>query len=132
HKKITVQILNDINRQIESFLVTRILVSGIVGVATALVFWALGVGQPAIWGLAAGMLNIFPYVGPALVAVAAGVAASLQFGTLSMTIAVAAAAVAVASLEGFAVTPWLMGRAGRMSSAAILVGVSVWGWMWGL
>ena len=43
-KKVTVEILNDnhIDRQIEGFLVTRTIVSGIVGVATALVFWALG------------------------------------------------------------------------------------------
>jgi len=45
---------------------------------------------------------------------------------------VSGATVAVATIEGFVVTPWLMGRAFRMSSAAILVGVSVWGWMWGL
>ena len=131
-KKVTVEILNDIDRQIEGFLVTRTIVSGIVGVATALVFWALGFGQPAIWGLAAGLLNIFPYIGPAAVTVAAGAAAYLQFGTFSMAAAVAGAAMAVASIEGLVVTPWLMGRAGRMSSAAILVGVSLWGWLWGL
>ena len=131
-KKITVEILNDIDRQIEGFLVTRTMVSGIVGVATALAFWALGLGQPAIWGCAAGLLNIFPYLGPAAVTVAAGVAAYLQFGTISMAAAVAGAAMGVASIEGFVVTPWLMGRAGRMSPAAILVGVSLWGWLWGL
>ena len=131
-KKTSVEILNEIDRQIESFLVTRGIVSAIVGVSTALVFWALGVGQPAIWGVAAGLLNIFPYLGPAMVTLAAGVTGYVQFGTLSMAAAVAGAATAVASFEGFVITPWLMGRAGRMSPAAVFIGVSFWGWIWGI
>lgn len=132
HKKITVEILNDIDRQIERFLITRTIVSVIVGGSTALVLWPIGLNQPAIWGVAAGVLNIFPYVGPTAVTIAATAVAYLQFGTVAMALAVGGATAAVATLEGFVVTPWLMGRAGGMSSIAILVGVAVWGWIWGV
>jgi predicted PurR-regulated permease PerM len=131
-KRRTVEILNEIDRQIESFLVARVVVSVIVAVATTLIFWSLGVWQAAIWGVAAGVLNIFPYIGPALVTAAAGVSGYVQFGAISTALLVAGAATAVASMEGFLITPWLMGRAGRVSPVAIFVGASFGGWLWGI
>jgi predicted PurR-regulated permease PerM len=104
----------------------------IVAVATTLIFWSLGVWQAAIWGVAAGVLNIFPYIGPALVTAAAGVSGYVQFGAISTALLVAGAATAVASIEGFLITPWLMGRAGRVSPVAIFVGASFGGWLWGI
>jgi predicted PurR-regulated permease PerM len=132
HKRTTVEILHSIEHQFESFLMTRVLVSGIVAAATAGAFWAMGVEQPIIWGVAAGLLNVVPYIGPSAITVAAGVAAYLQFQSLSMAAAVAGVASVIAAVEGFVVTPWLMGRAGQMSPAAIFIGVTFWGWMWGV
>jgi predicted PurR-regulated permease PerM len=131
-KKITVEILNQVDRQIEKFLVMRVLVSAIVGVATALAFWALGLGEAAMWGLAAGVLNIIPYIGAGTITIAAAITAYLQFGTLSMAAIVALVSMGVASVEGFVITPWLMGRAGEMSPVAMFVGLAFWGWIWGI
>jgi hypothetical protein len=44
-KKITVQALDEINLQIQRYLMVQLVTSGIVGVATGLSFWALGVRQ---------------------------------------------------------------------------------------
>ena len=79
-KKITVQILNEIDAQIEKFLLLRIVTSVIVGVATWLAFRWLGVNHPALWGVAAGIFNSVPYFGPVIVAGATAIAAFLQFG----------------------------------------------------
>ena len=51
----------------------------------------MGVEQPGIWGVAAGVLHFVPYLGSVLVAMAAGVAAFLQFGTSPHALAVAGA-----------------------------------------
>jgi predicted PurR-regulated permease PerM len=131
-KKLTVELLNEIDTQIASFLVIRAAISGIVGVATAATFWALGLQNPVVWGVIAGLLNVIPYVGPALVAAGACAAGFLQFGTLTMAIAAAGSAILIASLEGFLITPWLMGRAGSMNAAAVFIGLSFLGWIWGI
>ena len=63
-KKVTLQILLEIDRQIEMFLIMEVFTSTIVALATWLAFRALGVEQAAVWGILAGVFNSIPYFGP--------------------------------------------------------------------
>jgi predicted PurR-regulated permease PerM len=101
-----------------------------VGVATWLAFRWLGVEQAALWGLLAGIFNSIPYLGPVVVTGGTAVAAFLQFGNLRMAIIVAIVTMAITSLEGFLLTPWLSSRATRMNAVAIFVGLIFWGAIW--
>jgi predicted PurR-regulated permease PerM len=129
-KKITVQILSDIDRQIEWFLVVQVFTSVIVAVASWLAFRALGLQQAGLWGLLAGVFNSIPYFGPVLVTGAVGVVAFAQFGNVEMPLLVGGAALAITSLEGLLLTPWLTSRAARMNAVAVFVGLLFWGWVW--
>ena len=129
-KKITVQILEQIDRQIERFLLVQLATSAIVGTATWLAFRWIGLEQAAVWGLLAGIFNSIPYFGPVLVTGGTAVVAFLQFGTLTMTLWASGLSLAITSLEGFLLTPWLTGRTARMNAVAIFVGLLFWGWLW--
>jgi predicted PurR-regulated permease PerM len=129
-KRVTVQILEQIDRQIESFLLVQLFTSAVVGVASWLAFWTLGLEQAGVWGLVAGVANSIPYFGPVLVTAGIAVVAFLQFGTLQMVIVVAGAAFAITTIEGFLLTPWLTSRAARMNAVAVFVGLLFWGWVW--
>ena len=129
-KRVTVQILQEIDRQIEMFLIVEVFTSLVVGLATWLAFRALGVEQAAVWGVLAGLFNSIPYFGPVIVTGATSVVAFLQFGSLRMAIVVGAASLVITSLEGFLLTPWLTSRATRMNAVAIFVGLLFWGWVW--
>jgi predicted PurR-regulated permease PerM len=131
-KKITVQILDDINRQIESFIKVQVMTSAAVASATALALWAFGVDHYVIWGLLAGLFNSIPYIGPILVSGALAIVAFMQFNDVTKTIEVAATAMVITSLEGFLLTPALMSRAAQMNPAAIFVGLLFWSWVWGV
>jgi predicted PurR-regulated permease PerM len=131
-KKITVQILSEIDRQIETFLGVQALTSAIVAVATWLAFRWLGVQQAAVWGIVAGVLNSIPYFGPVVVTGGTAVVAFLQFGTIEMALIVSGVALAITSLEGLLLTPWLTSRAARMNAVAIFIGLLFWGWVWGV
>jgi predicted PurR-regulated permease PerM len=131
-KRLTVQILHEIDDQIEKFLIVRIITSLFVAVATWLALWLLGLKQAAIWGIAAGVLNTIPYLGPIIVSAGLAVVAFLQFGMLSMVVYVSGAALLVTAIEGFLLTPALVGRAAQMNQVAVFVGLLFWGWMWGL
>ena len=131
-KKITVQILDEINRQIENFIKVQVLTSVIVGAATALALWWFGVEHFVIWGMLAGIFNSVPYLGPILVSSALGVVAFMQFNDLLRAGYVAATAMAITSLEGFLLTPALMSRAAQMNPVAIFVGLLFWSWVWGV
>lgn len=131
-KKITVQILDEINRQIARFLFVRVVTSLVVGVATWLAFWWIGLEQAAFWGAAAGIFNSIPYFGPVIVAAATAVVAFLQFGTLAMTAYVSGVSLLITSVEGWLVTPWLTSRTAQTNEVAIFVGLIFWSFVWGI
>ena len=131
-KKITVQIMDDINRQISSFLRVQVLTSAIVGVATALVLWWFQVEHFVVWGLLAGLFNSIPYLGPVIVTGGLAVVTFMQFDDLLKTTYVAGATLAITSLEGWLLTPALMSRAAQMNPVAIFVGLLFWSWVWGV
>jgi predicted PurR-regulated permease PerM len=131
-KKITVQILNDIDKQIERFLFVRVVTSVVVGVATWLAFRFIGLEQAGVWGFAAGVFNSIPYFGPIIVAAGTAVIAFLQFGTIGMATYVAGVSLVITSLEGWLLTPWLTSKTARTNEVAIFIGLIVWSFLWGI
>jgi predicted PurR-regulated permease PerM len=131
-KKVTLQILRDIDFQIERFLTVQLFTSAIVGTATWLALRAIGFEQAALWGLLAGVFNSIPYFGPVIVTSAIGMVAFLQFGEIRPIVLAAGATFAITTLEGMLLTPLLTSRAARMNAGAVFVGLLFWGWMWGV
>ncbi len=131
-RRITVRVLDEISNQIQRFLLVQLATSLLVGVATWLAFFWIGVEHAPIWGIAAALLNTIPYLGPVVVTAGMSIVALLQFGNLEMALLVGAVALLITSLEGFLLTPWLTGRASRMNAVAVFVGVLFWGWLWGV
>jgi predicted PurR-regulated permease PerM len=60
------------------------------------------------------------------------VLAYLQFGTFDKTLQIAAASLVITGLEGFLLTPYLLGKQLRMNGVAVFVGLIFWGWVWGV
>jgi predicted PurR-regulated permease PerM len=131
-KKITVHVLDDITQHIERYLLVQILTSGMVGVATGLAFWAMGLENAAVWGIVAGVTNLIPYIGSVIVMAAAGLVAFLQFNSIEMALLVGGVSLVIHTLVGNLLVPWLTSRTSRMNPVAVFVGVIFWGWIWGI
>jgi predicted PurR-regulated permease PerM len=131
-RKVTRDVIRTIDRQIERYLVARVLISAIVAVATAAGLWSLGVRQPLALGLIAGILNVLPFVGPALAVSLCGLIAFLQFQSVELAAAAVVVSGAIAALEGNLISPWLTSRAGEVNTVAVFVSVVFWGWTWGV
>ena len=131
-KRVTVEILDDINRQIERFLFVQMLTSAIAAVMTWLALVGLGLEHAGVWGIAAGIANFIPYFGPIVVAALIALAAFLQFDTFSMAVLIGSVSLAIKGFVGFVLTPWMMSRAGKMNPVAVFVALLIGGWMWGV
>ena len=131
-KRVTVQILDEINHQIARFLLVRVVTSLVVAAATWVAFRLIGLEQAALWALAAGVFNTIPYFGPVIVAGATAVVAFLQFGTIAMTVYVSGISLVITSLEGWVLTPWLTSRTARTNEVAVFIGLIFWTFVWGL
>jgi len=132
NKKITVQILDDINTSIQKYMLMLLVTNTLLGIFTWLALWAIGMDNPASWGVVAGLLHIIPYFGPLIAAVAIGLAAFLQFDSLSMMLLAAAITLGVASIVGMLVTTWMTGRIAKMNATAVFVALLFGAWLWGV
>ncbi len=131
-KKITVHILNDINRSIQKYLLMLVTTNLLVGLLTWVAFRWLGLENAGAWAAAAGVLHFVPYLGPAVIAVATAMAAFIQFNSLPMAVLVAGASLAIATAIGTFIATWMTGRIANMNSAAVFISLMFWGWLWGI
>jgi predicted PurR-regulated permease PerM len=132
-KKLTVQALDEINAQMQRYLLVQLLASVGVGLATGICFAILGLKHAAVWGVAAGVLNLIPYVGSFAVTGGAGLAAFLQFGgDANMVLLVAGSSLLINTIEGYLLVPWATSKTSSMNPVAVFVGVLAWGWLWGV
>jgi predicted PurR-regulated permease PerM len=131
-KKITLQALDEITGQIQRYLQVQLFTSAVVGLLTGLALWIIGLENAAVWGIAAGVLNLVPYVGSLMTAVASALVGFLQFGSLNMALVVGGTSLFIHTIIGNLITPWLTSRASRMNPVAVFVGLLAWGWLWGV
>ena len=130
-RRLTLQILDDIDHQIGRFLLIQAMTSTFIGLALGISLWLLGVNQAAMWGVTAGILNTIPYFGTIIVTSGLALASFLQFGRLEMVLAVAGVTLFVTSIDGLLLTPLLAGRFSRMNNLAVFISLLFWGWLWG-
>jgi predicted PurR-regulated permease PerM len=131
-KKDTLRILGEIDTQVQRYLFVTLASNALIAASTWLAFWAMGVEEPGIWGVAAGVLHFVPYLGSVLVAIAAGVAGFMQFGTIPYALAVAGVALLIAGVIGLLFMTWLQGRIARVNAAVLFIALLFFGWLWGV
>ncbi|MEX0605508.1 MAG: AI-2E family transporter [Marinobacter sp.] len=126
-----VRILNEFHQQVRRFIFVMLLGAVFVGFFTWLAFFVIGVEQAVLWGVVAGVASAIPYLGPVLVLIGTGAAAFIQFSALDMAIIVGGISLAITSIQGYLLTPWLTSRVSSLNAVAIFVGLLFWGWLWG-
>ena len=130
-RRTTATIVRDINAQIQRYLLVLLVTGAIVAVATFVVLTFLDVQNALMWALLAGLFNSIPYFGPVIVSGGLFVVGLTQGGGVTQALQMAGATLAITSLEGWLITPPLMGKAERMSPLAVFLGLLLWTWVWG-
>ena len=132
NQKDAVRILDEIDAQIQRYLLGMCAANILLGLVTWLAFLALGMNQAGVWGVAAGVLHFIPYLGPALLAVGSGVAAFLQSGSALYALSVAGTSLLAAGIVGVVILTWLQSRAARLNAAVLFIALLFFGWLWGV
>ena len=127
----TVEILNEIDVQVQRYLLVMLLTN----VLLALVCWAafelIGLPRPALWATVVGVMHFIPYVGGILAGAAVGVAAFVESGSLGTALIALSVTMILVLAMGMGFNTWLQGRACRMNPVAVFVAVLLFGWLWG-
>ena len=120
------------SRQIRLYAGVMLVTNTLVGIVVWLVFSIAGLPDAAGWGVTAAVLHVVPYLGMALLTGLGAAETFLVHETLGAALSMAAFLVLASTLIGTLVTAWLQGRAAKMNSAAIFIGLMFWGALWGV
>lgn len=80
----------------------------------------------AVWGILAGVINSIPYFGPVIVSGGLLVVGLVQGGELAQALLMSGVALLITSLEGWLLTPLLLGKVENMSALTVFIGLMLW------
>lgn len=131
-RKITVHILDDINDSIQKYMFMLLVTNVLIGLLTWIALRWIGLENAGAWAVAAALLHVIPYAGPAITAVVLGMAAFMQFDAFSMALIAAGASLAIATFVGTLIATWMTGKFAKMNTAAVFASLLFWAWLWGV
>jgi len=131
-KRQVVDLSQQVEGNISAYLLTITVMNAVVGVATAAVMWACGVGDPILWGVVAFLLNFVPIMGPFVGIALFLFAGLLAIPTLWQALLPAGLYFAIHVLEGETITPILLARRFTLNPVLVIISLIFWFWMWGV
>jgi predicted PurR-regulated permease PerM len=124
--------LASLTRQVRTYLVARTLINLGLGVVIALALWGLHVRFAFALGAFAALTNFIPYLGQVLGGGLPSLITLGQAGSIGDALIVAAVYLGVVGVEGYIVTPYVLGRSLDMNGTTVLIACLFWGFLWGL
>ena len=124
-------VLTEVEVQMSRYMLINTLTSAGVGLATWGVLAAVGLPNAVLLGVVAFFMNFIPYAGAVATLVLIAIAALVAFEDTGRVLLVVGGSAAINLLEGYIITPHLMGRHLPLNPVAIFVGLLYWGWVWG-
>jgi predicted PurR-regulated permease PerM len=131
-KKLTVQMLDEIEMQIQRYLLVQIAMGILMGVVAWFVFASVGLDNALFWAFMGGVLHLIPYAGPTLFVALSSLVAYVQFDGLQPVVIMAGGLLATLGLIALLLVPWLTQQVGRINAVIVLVTLLFWGWLWGV
>jgi predicted PurR-regulated permease PerM len=123
--------LKCIDESMTTYFSTYTLVNVCLGTVTFALAWLVGLPNPLLWGILAGTLNYVPYVGPAVVAATLAAVGLLTFPSLVGAALAPLVYIAIVTVEGQFLTPYLMGRRLELNPFAVFLSIAFCTWLWG-
>lgn len=131
-KRRGVRIAREVEREVSRYLLTVACINAVLGMAIGAGMYLVGMPNPALWGLAAAVLNFVPYIGSLVGIVLVAAVGLVSFDTLGQALVPPLIYTCLTTLEGQIVTPLLVGRRLEMNAVAVFIAVAFWGWLWGI
>jgi predicted PurR-regulated permease PerM len=127
----TLRTLSDIDDNMTTYFGTFTIVNVCLGLVTAALTWLVGLPNPLLWGVLAGVLNYVPYIGPAIVSATLALVGLVTYPTLGEALVAPLLFIAIVTLEGQFLTPTLMGRRLELNPFAVFLSIAFCTWLWG-
>ncbi|HLY05155.1 MAG TPA: AI-2E family transporter, partial [Rhizomicrobium sp.] len=123
--------LDDGAARLSRYLLAQTAINTAFGSVIGTGLWLIGLPQPWLWGLVAGILRFVPYIGVPLAALTPLVLSLAVGSGWSMMFWTAALYFILEPVVGQLVEPIAYGRSVGLSPVAVIVAATFWTWAWG-
>lgn len=127
-----VLIARSTEKDLSHYVLVRTVTNVGLGVAVGLALWILGMPNPVLWGVMAGVLNYIPYLGGLVGYAVVGVVAFTAFEDTGRALLAPGLYLLLNIIEGNILTPMILGRELRLNPVMIFTWLIFWGWIWGI
>jgi predicted PurR-regulated permease PerM len=125
------KILSDVEKNTTVYFGTFTIVNVCLGIVTAILAYAVGLPNPMLWGVLAGVVNYIPYIGVAIMVVVLFVIGLFTFPAVSQALVAPLVYIGMTTIEGHFITPAIMGKRMTLNPFAVFLAIGFWTWMWG-
>ncbi len=132
HIETSVAVWCEINRIVGGYLRGLAMDSVLVGMLAALGLWTMGVNYPLLLGAMTALLNVVPYLGPILGAVATMVVAMIQFKSLAPLVKVLVFYLSLKLINFVAIQPRVVGGEQTLHPVLFIASVIAGGHIMGI
>jgi AI-2 transport protein TqsA len=131
-RKIVEKNLNSINKQLQSYIIIKTIISLITGTIVTIILLAYGIDYAVFWGVLTFILNYIPNIGSLIATVFPIIISFFEYGFGFTTISLIILLVVNQNVMGNLVEPHYMGRRMDLSTVFVLFSLIFWGWIWGI
>ncbi len=131
-KKEIVRITREVEHHTSHYLYTVTGINFLMGASIGVGMYFIGMPNPLLWGVMAGLLVFLPYIGALIGISVVTIVAFLTFDSLGRILLAPAIYIALETIQGQFVTPLVLGFRFTLNPVAIFVWFIFWGWMWGI
>ena len=124
--------LFEIEEQMSRYLLINTLISGCVATATWAFLAAIGMPNPFLWGVVAGVLNNVPYIGSLITLILIGFVALASFDGSGVLLLACGGFILIHIITCNLLAPMVLGRKMPLNTVAVLISLLFWGWVWGI
>lgn len=130
-RQIRVGVLGEIDTRIRKFLIIKVIISALTGVAVWGIFWLMGLPFAPVFGMLAFVLNFIPAIGSIIATVLPLPIALSHFDSLGAVTMAILLPGAVQMTMGNVIEPKLMGQGMNLHPVTVIVALAFWGILWG-
>jgi len=131
-KRRALVLVDQIQRELSSYIVTISIINTCLGLATACAFHYLKIEDALLWGALVALMNFVPYLGGIASCFVLLVVGLVQFGLASNAFIPAGIFLALNIIESQLITPAVLGRSMQLNPLIIIIWIAITGWLWGV
>jgi len=131
-KKAAEDVVEQSQHAVMRYLLIMLTINTGQGLIVGLVMWWLKMPSPLLWGLFTIVLEFIPYLGATVMVGLLAIIAFATFDNMSHILAAPGSYLLITTLQNNVVSPLLYGQHLKLNPVAVLIGVLLWWFLWGI